>query len=348
MTTQPQTKGPGGRCTAPGPNTRRTLPMQKQRTRRGGQPPAIDLDAFARQVANAAGTTAPSPPAPSGDAPILDRRGYRRPAQSRPGHAAGRAPGNKGREYRPDPPTTAEVVAMLEACDGSPDLAELRAVLANPARSRMSPGLRRAVCNLRLRALIVVLWRGGLRISEGLALLESDLNLGERSLVVQHGKGDKRRIVGMDDWAWEHLQPWINVRREFKPGPLFCVVEGPTTGTTAWRSNDARQQIHKLARRCGIRRRVAPHQLRHAHAVELAREGIGLHLVSRQLGHANLAITTTYLQGISPAEVVGAVAGRRPPMVTALSGHLALEPSRGPEVVPVADGRRAPAWPEAS
>lgn len=54
----------------------------------------------------------------------------------------------------------------------------------------------------RMRALVVALWRAGLRIGEALALVESDLDPSRGSILVRHGKGDKRRESGMDDWAW--------------------------------------------------------------------------------------------------------------------------------------------------
>lgn len=52
---------------------------------------------------------------------------------------------------------------------------------------------------MRFRGLAVVLWRAGLRISEALALSEGDLEPGRGALLVRHGKGGKRRQVGMDD-----------------------------------------------------------------------------------------------------------------------------------------------------
>lgn len=58
---------------------------------------------------------------------------------------------------------------------------------------------------LRLRGLIVVLWRAGLRISEALALVETDLDQTRGAILVRRGKGGKRREVGMDRWAWEQL-----------------------------------------------------------------------------------------------------------------------------------------------
>jgi site-specific recombinase XerD len=54
---------------------------------------------------------------------------------------------------------------------------------------------------LRLRGVIVVLWRAGLRISEALALQESDLDRTRGAVLVRRGKRGKRREVGMDRWA---------------------------------------------------------------------------------------------------------------------------------------------------
>jgi hypothetical protein len=82
----------------------------------------------------------------------------------------------------------------------------------------------------RLRAMIVVLWRGGLRIHEALALAEHDLDPRRGSLLVRYGKGGRRREVGMDEWGWEHLRPWLTARAELPVGPLFCIIDGPTHG----------------------------------------------------------------------------------------------------------------------
>jgi site-specific recombinase XerD len=66
-----------------------------------------------------------------------------------------------------------------------------------------------------------------------------------------------------------------------------------------------------------VRRRFPPHQLRHAHAVELAHEGIPLNVVQRQLGHSNLGVTSSYLQGIENAEIIAIVHARKAPMTPA-------------------------------
>jgi site-specific recombinase XerD len=80
----------------------------------------------------------------------------------------------------------------------------------------------------RLRGLIVVLWRAGLRISEALSLSESDLELVRGSVLVRRGKGGRRREVGMDEWGWDQLRPWLEFRVSLPVGQLFCVVSGPT------------------------------------------------------------------------------------------------------------------------
>jgi site-specific recombinase XerD len=76
----------------------------------------------------------------------------------------------------------------------------------------------------RVRAIIVVLWRGGLRVYEALELTESDLNPRRGSLLVRHGKGGKRREIGMDDWGWEHLRPWLEDRVQLPVGPRECAA----------------------------------------------------------------------------------------------------------------------------
>jgi integrase/recombinase XerD len=56
----------------------------------------------------------------------------------------------------------------------------------------------------------------------------------------------------------------------------------------------------------------------------MAREGVPLLVIQRQLGHANLAITSVYPQGIHNAEIIDTIHSRRPPMIPASAG-LALK-----------------------
>ena len=106
----------------------------------------------------------------------------------------------------------------------------------------------------RVRAMIVVLWRAGLRIQEALALAEHDLDHRRGSILVRSGKGGRRREVGMDEWGWEQLRPWLNARAELPVGPLFCIIDGPTRGRP-WSGAAVRTRVPPARRQ---RRRQAP------------------------------------------------------------------------------------------
>ena len=221
----------------------------------------------------------------------FDVAGRRRSPATTSEFHLGRAPGNKGMSYPADPPRVEEIVAVMRQAGSGPH-------------------------GDRVRGLIVVLWRAGLRIGEALELREGDLEPGRGALLVREGKGSRRREVGMDDWGWGQLRPWLDRRVALPVGPLFCVIDGPTRGRP-WAPPAVRLKLRRLAVEAGVRRRFAPHQLRHAHAVEMAREGMPLNVIQRQLGHANLRVTTVYLQGIDSTEIINAVHARRAPMMPA-------------------------------
>jgi site-specific recombinase XerD len=225
---------------------------------------------------------------------LLDAAGRRRSPATLPGYGRGCAPRNKGRRYPADPPRVEEIIAVMRAA-GPGDHGD------------------------RIRALVVILWRAGLRINEALSLSETDLEPRRGSVLVRSGKGGKRREVGMDDWAWEHLEPWQQARVKLPVGPFLCVVDGATRGR-AWSQTGARAELRRLAELAGVRRRFAPHQLRHAHAVEMAREGIPLPVIQRQLGHAHLGVTSTYLQGIDTTEIINTIHARTAPVIPASAG----------------------------
>jgi integrase len=224
---------------------------------------------------------------------LLDVAGHRRSPVTMPGYHRGRPPRNKGIRYPADPPTVEEIVSVMRAAGDHTD-------------------------GVRLRALIVIMWRAGLRIGEALDLAESDLDRDRGAILVRSGKGGKRREVGMDRWAWEQLL-WLQLRGELRVGALLCVIHGPTSGRR-WEPSAARKQLRRTAAAAGVPRRFAPHQLRHAHAVEMAHEGVPLVVIQRQLGHVNLGITSVYLQGIDSSEIIDTVHRRPAPMLPASAG----------------------------
>ena len=217
----------------------------------------------------------------------LDAAGYRRSPATMPGHHRGRAPRNKGLRFPADPPTVEEIIAVMRATGEGPD-------------------------GVRLRALIVILWRAGLRISEALDLAETDLDRSRGAVLVRRGKGGRRREVGMDRWAWDQLAPWIEIRATLPVGSLFCVIRGSTAGRR-WETSAARKQLRRTAQLAGVRRRFAPHQLRHAHAVELSHEGVPLVVIQRQLGMPTSASRRCTCRGsTAPRSLTPSTAGPRP------------------------------------
>lgn len=217
----------------------------------------------------------------------VDRRGYARSPVTLASYHIGKAPANKGRTFPPEPLTQAEVLALLEHCG-------------------------RGACGKRDRALIVVLWRGGLRITEALRLYPKDVDIDTGRLAVLHGKGDRSRVIGIDPMACAVLKVWLEERKKLGltgRHPVFCVVSEPTRGEPMYAAY-ARNKLKELGERAGIEKRVHPHGLRHTHAFELAGEKIDLRLVKQQLGHKSLAVTARYIDHLNPFEVVDAMRSR--------------------------------------
>ncbi len=168
----------------------------------------------------------------------------------------------------------------------------------------------RSFTGIRNRALIGVMYRAGLRVSEALSLAPKDLDLEVGAIRVLRAKGGRARTVGVDRGGAALLRDWIVRRADAtdlgRGDPLFCTDRGePLTPSYI------RVLLPRLARRAGIDKRVHPHGLRHTHAAELRAEGLDVGVISRQLGHASLLTTIRYLDHIAPTAVVEAMGARR-------------------------------------
>jgi site-specific recombinase XerD len=167
---------------------------------------------------------------------------------------------------------------------------------------------RRAPTGVRNRALLAVLWRCGLRIGEALALAPKDIDADAGVLVVQRGKGGKRRVVGVDAGTVALVGRWLEVRRKRgipSGAPLFCSLAGNPMDQSY-----VRHMLPRLARRAGIDKRTHAHGLRHAMAVDLVRVGTPLYAVRDALGHASVGTTQIYLSRVGAHEAVEAMRNR--------------------------------------
>jgi len=206
------------------------------------------------------------------------------------------------------------IIEQPPAGPSSPSLARPRRrppeVLTEPeAIALIKACSSRAPTGVRNRALIAVLWRSGLRISEALALELRDVDLEAGSLRVRHGKGDKSRTVGVDEQTGALLARWLDRRRKLSPGaraPVFCTLAGGRVD-----SSYVRHLLPRLAAKAGLDRRVHAHGLRHTYASELARERTPINVIRDALGHTSLAVTDRYLRDVAPMHVIDTIRARR-------------------------------------
>ena len=212
----------------------------------------------------------------------------KRPTHGRPMEGAPRSrwrrPANKGHRYPAEILTADEVRALITACSS------------------------RAPTGVRNRALLVLLYRAGCRISEALRLLPKDLDRAAGTATVLRGKGGQRRTIGLDPGAFAVVERWLDVRAKLGisgRAPIICTLKGKPVASAY-----VRTLMPRLARRAGIEKRVHAHGLRHTHAAELALEGHPMNLIQAQLGHTSLATTSRYLAHIAPAQLIAAMRAR--------------------------------------
>lgn len=190
----------------------------------------------------------------------------------------------KGKKFPVEILTAAEIDSLLRTCS------------------------KRAPTGVRNQALIALLYRSGLRVAEALALLPHHLDAEAGTINVHDGKGGVQRLVSMDSTAFAMVNRWLERRKAegiCSRAPVFCTLAGK-----ALDASYVRVALKRLGRKAGIEKRVHPHGLRHTMAAELAREGVAMNVIQQQLGHANLAITSVYLNHIAPEQLIETMVSR--------------------------------------
>ena len=152
---------------------------------------------------------------------------------------------------------------------------------------------------IRDKAILLLLYSTGLRVSELVSLNVSDVNLktGEFAVI---GKGRKVRTVYLNETAKSALQKYINVRKDtFKP--LFLRYSGKELENIDDDGENLRltvrsiqRLVKKYALNAGISVDATPHTLRHSFATSLLSQGADLRSVQELLGHSNLSTTQIY------------------------------------------------------
>lgn len=141
---------------------------------------------------------------------------------------------------------------------------------------------------LRLYVLLELLYATGMRVSELVSLRRAAV-MRDASFLTITGKGNKERIVPVNDRARDAVKTWLAT---LEPGPWLF----PANGEDGHLSRQVfARDLKGLAGRAGIASaRVAPHVLRHAFASHLLQGGADLRVVQTLLGHADISTTQIY------------------------------------------------------
>lgn len=142
--------------------------------------------------------------------------------------------------------------------------------------------------NLKHKALLMVAYDAGLRLSEILNLRSEDIDSQRMVIRVRQGKGKKDRYGRLSAGLLKLLREYW---REYRPEALLF------PGACQHKRYDIATPGHilkKLCRKAGITKRVSMHTLRHSFATHLLEAGTNLRVIQRLLGHANIQTTCLY------------------------------------------------------
>src|SRR6266702_3655366 len=198
-----------------------------------------------------------------------------------------------------DPTVTIETPATWKVLPKSLAESEVSEMLDRSASAARNPdnaerSREAAALALRDHAILELLYAGGLRVGEIVALGEEDLHLDQARAQVR-GKGDKERIVPLGRKAVEALDEYMKrgrpaLARRSMQRALFLSVRGRAlTRQWVWEmvraaSGSADGSVHK----------ASPHMLRHSCATHMVEHGADLRSVQKLLGHADIATTQVY------------------------------------------------------
>jgi len=166
---------------------------------------------------------------------------------------------------------------------------EMQATLESPRAARETK--QDAALALRNRAILEMLYAGGLRVSEIVTCRLEDLKL-DTGYVLVRGKGDKERIVPLGKPAVETLTEYMRTARSALAGrgnsPLLFIARGAKSLT--------RQRVWQMVGAASLQagRHASPHMLRHSCATHMVENGADLRTVQTILGHSDISTTQIY------------------------------------------------------
>jgi integrase/recombinase XerD len=142
--------------------------------------------------------------------------------------------------------------------------------------------------NIKHRCMLMMLYGCGMRLSEVLSLLPSDVDSKRMVLHIRHAKGKKDREVPLPAQLLAALREYFRAYR-----PMTWLFEGTSPGEP-YSDRSLQQVVKQAAARARIQRPVTAHMLRHSYATHLMEAGIDLRYIQSTLGHASIKTTEIY------------------------------------------------------
>jgi site-specific recombinase XerD len=189
---------------------------------------------------------------------------------------------------QPQPYEADEIRRLLDAADYSAPWASQR---GRNTRTRRATGQRD-------RAMMLVLLDTGMRASEICALRIADYDRRSGKLIIQHGKGDRTRVVYVGQATRQAIWRYIQDRLRRRDKEQTLRGSEPLFATNSGQALDRSQLLHML-RGCGQRAGVAAvnvHRFRHTCAVTMLRNGANALVVQEMLGHVDMTTVRLYVK----------------------------------------------------
>lgn len=151
---------------------------------------------------------------------------------------------------------------------------------------------------LRDRAIIELLYSGGLRVSELVGLNRDSVNLDRREFMVR-GKGSKDRPIFISEACADRVRDYLDARTDSLPALFLNNSKNLQAVDTSGNyrritPRSVERIVEKYARLAGITKHVSPHTLRHSFATDLLMNGADIRAVQTMLGHADISTTQIY------------------------------------------------------
>jgi site-specific recombinase XerD len=145
--------------------------------------------------------------------------------------------------------------------------------------------------SVRDRALFLVLWRSGVRVSEAIGLELGDVDLRRYTVRIREGKNRRERVIYLSPDTMQALEAYLEQRGWPRAGQLLVSEKGPTQGCSL-SIRGVQKRIERYARHAGVQ--ISCHTLRHSLATQRLNQGVRLVVVQELLGHTTVMSTQRY------------------------------------------------------